>query len=177
MPSTPRGRNAATTVAVVLAVLLAVVWLRSSGDGTPWVPVGLPVETTPTTVAEPADPTGLRQGEEAEAERPAAADGKRTGGAPESGRRSERRERSHAPTASERRPAGQRSRRRKRADRAGGGEDARARRQAGARGRVGPIGQDPPATAPAPSAGSGAADSAPPASASPARPAPEFAIG
>src|SRR5215213_22175 len=77
MPSTPRGRNAATTVAVVLAILLALVWLRSSGADTPSVPIGLPVETVPAAVEAPARPAGLGQ-ERSGAE--AASAGARLGG-------------------------------------------------------------------------------------------------
>jgi len=47
MPSTSRGANAATLCAVVLAIALALIWLRSSDDATPHVPGGLSVATLP----------------------------------------------------------------------------------------------------------------------------------
>jgi hypothetical protein len=185
MPSTPRGRNAATTVAVVLAVLLAVLlallWLRSSGAEPPSVPVGLPVETVPTAVAEPAGSTGLGQGGEAEAEGPSVAGAVERGG-DDALRGLNRVEQRANRSGGERRPGGHaRPHRRGNADRAGGDEDARAPRKRRARARRGTAGeaggQDPPATAPAPEAGMGEAGGSAPTDASPAQQAPEFAIG
>lgn len=157
MPADPRRRNAATALAVVLAVLLALVWLRSSGDAPPQVPAGLGV---PAPSAEPAARTELGQGGEA-GDSAAAGRGAATGDA--------------AWKRVGRRPARPgRSRRRARkpsdghADRAGGGEDVRApvgdrgaRARSGTAGEAG--GQDLPATAPGPKPGSSGA--------------PEFALG
>jgi hypothetical protein len=149
MPSTPRGRDAATILAVVLAIALALLWLRSSDDSAPAVPAGLSVATVPAAVPEePATRTGLGQGGEGSGagdpdaeERPGgAADGK--GAVPM--RRGERA-----------RPSKRRGAKHGHADRAGGGEDARPPAGGGwARTRSR---QDPPATALAPSAGSGTA--------------------
>ena len=68
MSSTPRRTNAATAVAVVLAVLLAIVWLRSPGDAAPAVPSGLPVTAGAPAVARligcrPTRPGWDREGE------------------------------------------------------------------------------------------------------------------
>jgi hypothetical protein len=138
MPSTPRGRNAATALAVILAIVLALVWLRSSAGSAPAVPAGLSVGTVPTapetTATEPAprpaDGIGRRAVQKRAPKRRAAVRG-------------------HGKVV------------RHYADRTGGREDARARREARARARRGTAGeaggQDPPAARPAPVAGSGAA--------------------
>jgi hypothetical protein len=154
MPPTP-PRRAVTAVAVALAVLLALAWLRSADDGAPAVPTGLPVTplpavTTPTTSVE----------REQDAERSALE--------PRRAELAARKPRRPEPPA-----------KRRHADRAGGGEDARARRQAGARTRRGTAGeaggQDPPAAAPGPGTGSNPPRSALPATLQPAQP--EFALG
>lgn len=132
MPSMPRGRDAATLLAVVLALVLVAAWLRSSDGAVPQVPVGLSIETLPATVPERPAPTG---------ESPALAEdvaGERAG-----------RDRTV-------RTARKRERRAKRGH-------AGWTTKAGGADRVG--GQDPPATAPGPAAGSGgigANDAGPP---------------
>jgi hypothetical protein len=67
MTSSPRGRNAATAIAVVLTLVLAFAWLHSSDAGTLDVPAGLSVETVlptaPEKPAEPEEPAELGQGE------------------------------------------------------------------------------------------------------------------
>jgi hypothetical protein len=155
MPSPPRGRDAATTtLAVVLAIALALLWLHSADTATPAVPAGLSVATVPAVATEEAAPptTGI-EGEKAGGNRAAARKPKRE----HAGRKQKR---GHADRA-----------KRGRADRAGGAEDARARvGDPGARARRR---QDPPATAPAPSAGSVGAGSV---GAGSAPAAPEFAL-
>ncbi len=62
MPSTPRARDAATVLAVVLTIALALLWLRSSDGAAPAVPAGLSVKTAPAAPAPAAakpGPTGL----------------------------------------------------------------------------------------------------------------------
>lgn len=138
MPSTPRGSDVATLLAVIVAIVLALGWLGSSDGDPPPVPAGLAVEAVPMVLPEePAAPS--------EAAVPASGiEGERAGGE----RTVRRAKRRHA-------------------DRAGGREDARPPAGGGwARTRSG---QDPPATAPVPSAGSGAGASGAP-------PAPEFAL-
>jgi len=148
MPSTPRGRDAATLLAVLLAIALALLWLRTSDGAAPAVPDGLSVPSLPAVAPEePANPD--------EASPPARGiEGGRAGGG---------------------RGAVVQKTKRRRADRAGGREDARpptgggwARTRSGTAGEAG--GQDPPATALEPSVGSsgtsalsgGASEPAPP---------------
>jgi hypothetical protein len=61
MTSSPRGSNAATAIAVILALALAFAWLRTSDGGTLAVPAGLSVGTVPTP--EPAEPARVGQAE------------------------------------------------------------------------------------------------------------------
>jgi hypothetical protein len=137
MPANFRGRNAATALAAILAIALALVWLRSPDDAVPPVPPGLSVETMPAT--EPDEPPA-----------PAEAAGMRRA-----------RKRAHH--------------RRKHADRAGGaGEDDS--RDPARENRLAPR-QDPPATAPAPSAGSGGRGASGTRAAGGTTAAPEFALG
>jgi hypothetical protein len=158
MTSSPRGRNAATAIAVVLTLALAFAWLRTSDAGTLDVPAGLAIGTVP---AEPTESAGLGQG------------GGGSGGEDGAGARPGR---AVGVVGAERRREGEAWRGRTRpghnADRAAAppakpvaGEDARARRQAGA---------------PEPSAGSGGgsrtATSGAGGDAGEAAP-PEFALG
>jgi len=166
MPSTPRGHNAATLCAVVLTIVLAFAWLRSSDGGSPRVPAGLSVTTLPAAapeepaVPDDAAPTRGIEEEGADGGRGAVGKPKRSG--------AERAKRSRGERA-----VAQKTKHR-RADRAGGPEDARARREARARARRG---QDPPATAPAPQSGSGTVESIPPTGGRASTPAPpEFAL-
>jgi hypothetical protein len=61
MPSTPRGRDAATALAVLLTIALALAWLRSSDGSTLDVPAGLSVGTVPAAATQPAGSVGLEQ--------------------------------------------------------------------------------------------------------------------
>jgi len=160
MPSISQRRNAATAVAVVLALLLAVVWLRSADGPAPAVPAGLTPTAPPATATQPT--LGLRGGRRAK-------DRSR-------GERHGRGERRDVRAGREADGGG--------ADRAGGAEDARA--PCGARCARARRRQDPPAAAPglgaerggarsggaAAGTGAGASERAPSAPA-----APEFAIG
>ncbi|HEU4703506.1 MAG TPA: hypothetical protein VFS37_13570 [Conexibacter sp.] len=149
MPSTPRGRDAATLLAVILALVLAVVWLRVSDGAAPQVPVGLSVGTLPAVAPEgPAELAPRARGRE--------------GASVEGGSMVAWEER-RAPGNRDRTAAGSKRRgldraaRGSRADRAGGGE-ARGHRNRGARrGAHGRIRPDPSAAAPTAPAGSGAA--------------------
>jgi hypothetical protein len=58
MPSTSRGRDAATLLAVIVAIVLAFAWLRSSDGGAPAVPAGLSVAPAPLASEGPAAPGG-----------------------------------------------------------------------------------------------------------------------
>jgi len=70
MPSTPRARDAATLCAVLLAIVLAFLWLRSSDGAAPRVPAGLSVATLPAAVPErletPSEATATTTGIEGE---------------------------------------------------------------------------------------------------------------
>src|SRR4051794_29254697 len=65
MTSSPRGRNLATTIAVVLTLVLALAWLRSSDGGILDVPAGLSVGTVPAAVPpkQPGRSPGLGPGD------------------------------------------------------------------------------------------------------------------
>jgi hypothetical protein len=175
MPSTPRGRNAATVLAVVLTIVLALAWLHSSDGGAPLVPPGLSVDTVPAVVPEePAVPAPSRpEGSGDRAERTGgrlplgeAANGAGTARRPRLGGRRRERE--------ERRRGARRSRRRRDVDRADDGEGARARREGRALGRAGTSRRDSPGTAPAPSVGGADGGSW---TRAPRRSPPEFALG
>ena len=58
IPSPSRGPrpNIVTAAVVLLAILLAVVWLGSGGDAAPPVPAGLPVAAPASVPAAPAEP-------------------------------------------------------------------------------------------------------------------------
>ena len=80
MPADPRGRNAATALAVVLVVLLAFVWLRSSGHAAPPVPAGLAVPAPAAAPPERAAPSRLGQGGEARGRKAGRVPGRRQAG-------------------------------------------------------------------------------------------------
>jgi hypothetical protein len=162
MPSTPRRQRAATTLAVLLAVLLALVWLRSSDGVAPSVPAGLSVRAVPAAVPpQPAGPVGMGRERGRRPRVVRGRDGRRdVGGHRVQANRRKRAARAAAPPA---KPVV--------------GEDARARRERRARGWMGPDRQHPPAAALAPGARSDGV-TAEPAAPSPEPPVgPEFAIG
>lgn len=104
MPSHPHGANVATAAAVFLAILLAVVWLRSSGDPPLAVPAPLPAEaplTVPTPDRVPAASAVLRQGGGGD-RTGRVGGGKRPGGAVEGSRADERRAQGRGRRAGER---------------------------------------------------------------------------
>jgi len=157
MPSTPRGRDAATICAVILTFVFAFAWLRSS-DGAPAVPSGLSIATQPAAALKES---AARD----DAEPPAVT----IGGERAGGERRRMTRRGHADRAGGAEDARARPKPRERARRGAAGDAGR---------------QDPPATTPAPKVGrgpagaeSGVAGSGGRVSAPPATPAaPEFAL-
>jgi hypothetical protein len=147
-PRQKRRANTITAVAIALTILLAIVWLRSSGDTAPAVPAGLPPKVPAAAEAapsqEPAGSAELGQGEGG-----GAAERGRAGGAERAG-------------DTQTRPPRAKARGRERHESRGQRRNADGSRP------------DPPARAPRLGASGGGAGAP---AAAPAREAPEFAIG